>query len=217
MDISTVSNYMSESLTQKKAVLTEKSEAAHKTEDSKKAASDKEVKQEAAAVVEKSQEEQKVTYSKKAGKVDYDTIQKLKQEAEDRTAQLRSLVEKLLLKQGKTFDDSMDMYQLIREGKLEVDEETRLQAQKDIAEDGYWGVEQTSERLFSFAKALAANDPEQAEKMTEAFERGFEEAKKQWGGELPEICNQTREAFLKKMDDWKKGNDSSTEGKTEVK
>ena len=40
-----------------------------------------------------------------------------------------------------------------------MDEKTRLQAQKDIAEDGYWGVEQTSERLVSFAKALSGGDP----------------------------------------------------------
>jgi len=203
MDVNKVSRYLSESLSQKKAASAKESGNEADVKKDENTAVKKEAKKDEAVIVEKSKNEKEVTYSKTAGKVDYETIQKLKQEADARTAQLRSLVEKLLLKQGKTLDDSLDMYELIRTGKLEVDEETRLQAQKDIAEDGYWGVEQTSERMFSFAKALAGDNPEQADKMVEAFEEGYAQAKKQWGGELPEICSKTRDAFLKKMDAWK--------------
>ena len=45
----------------------------------------------------------------------------------------------MLLKQGKTLSNANDIYSLLREGKVEVDDETRAQAKKDIAEDGYWG------------------------------------------------------------------------------
>ena len=38
----------------------------------------------------------------------------------------------------------------------------KAQAQKDIDEDGYWGVKQTSQRLFDFASALAGDDVENA-------------------------------------------------------
>ena len=95
------------------------------------------------------------------------------------------------------------MYDLIRTGKLQVDDETRLQAQKDIAEDGYWGVEQTSDRLFSFATALAGYDKEKADEMVEAFKKGYAEAEKKWGGKLPDICQRTYDTFIKKMDEWK--------------
>lgn len=141
---------------------------------------------------------------------DTKTIEKLKAEAEKRTEQLRNLVEKLLLKQGEKFTDATEMYQLLREGKLKVDPETAAQAQADIAEDGYYGVKQTSDRLFSFAIALTGGDPSKAAEMKEAFIKGYEDAKKAWGGELPEICEETYEATIKKFDDWL--NESQTEG-----
>ena len=82
-------------------------------------------------------------------------IAQLKADAEQRTAQLRSLVESMILKQNKTFQvgtlTDEKMFEMLRKGELEVSPEVRAQAQADIAEDGYWGIEQTSERLFSFA------------------------------------------------------------------
>lgn len=45
-------------------------------------------------------------------------------------------------------------------GDFTVDAATKAQAQKDISEDGYYGVKQTSERLFDFASALAGDDVE---------------------------------------------------------
>ena len=152
------------------------------------------------AVYEKNTEEgtKKVVY-----KQDTATITQLKAEAEKRTKQLRDLVEKMLLKQGQSFDES-NMYQLLREGKVEVDAETAAQAKADIAEDGYWGVNQTSDRLVSFAKALTGGDPDKVDEMIDAVKEGFEQAAKAWGGELPDICKQTLDAALEKLDEWKK-------------
>ncbi len=153
-----------------------------------------------------------VTYKKsdvteqKIYKRDEATVTKLKEEAEKRTQSLRDLVEKMLLKQGQTYTNATDIYALLREGKLEVDPQTRAQAQKDIAEDGYWGVEQTSDRLVSFAKALTGGDPSKADEMMKAVKKGFEEAKKAWGGELPEISKNTLDASIKKLEAWRDGN-----------
>ncbi|QHQ60395.1 hypothetical protein Ana3638_06085 [Anaerocolumna sedimenticola] len=162
------------------------------------------------AVYEKSADEgtKKVVY-----KQDTATISQLKADAEKRTRQLRNLVEKMLLKQGQTFDEST-MYQLLREGKVPVDEETAAQAKADIAEDGYWGVNQTSDRLVSFAKALTGGDPDKIDEMIDAVKKGFEQATKTWGGELPDICKQTLDTTMKKLDEWKKsaaGQDSAAE------
>ncbi len=154
---------------------------------------------ESAAVYEKSETATK----NKIYKRDSATIDRLVEEANKRTQSLRDLVQKMLMKQGQTFDESTDIYSLLREGKVEVDPETRAQAQKDIAEDGYWGVEQTSDRLVSFAKALSGGDPSKADEMMKAVQKGFEEATKAWGGELPDISKRTLEATIKKMETWR--------------
>lgn len=153
---------------------------------------------------------------KKTVKRDTQTIEKLMAEAEQRTAQLRSLVEKMLLKQGQKFTSLADTFDMIKEGTLEVDDETAKEAAKEVADDGYWGVEQTSERLFSFAKALAGNDPAYADTMLEALQKGYDDAAKAWGGELPEICQKTLEAAQKKINDWKEGKTSEAETTTEA-
>jgi len=74
-------------------------------------------------------------------------------------------------------------------------------------------VEQTSERLFSFAKALAGNDPTKADSMLDALQKGFDEATKCWGGELPEICQKTLAATQKKLTDWRDGITEETDSK----
>ncbi|MCR5322608.1 MAG: hypothetical protein K6E85_05005 [Lachnospiraceae bacterium] len=136
----------------------------------------------------------------KEHKVDQETIDRLMAEADERHAQLKGLVEKLLLKQGGTWDISQGLANAYR--KLEVDEETVEQAQKDIAEDGYWGVEQTSDRILDFAKALAGTDPTMAEKMLDAIKEGFKQAGIEWGEDLPEISQKTMDATYKKVNDW---------------
>lgn len=130
------------------------------------------------------------------------TIARLKADMERREQQLHDLVRKMLLKQGQTFE-SIDIYHLLREGKVEIDPETAKQAKEDISEKGYWGIEQTSERLVSFAKALAGGDPDKADEMIAAVRKGYEEAAKAWGGELPEICKQTIETTIEKLNAWK--------------
>lgn len=145
------------------------------------------------------------------------TVQRLKADHERRTQSLKELVERMLLKQGKAYTEGTNIFALIREGKLEVDPETRLQAQKDIADDGYWGVEQTSNRLVSFAIALSGGDPSKADLMIEAVKKGFEEAERIWGGKLPDISYKTLEAVIKKLEAWRDGlSEDSEENDTKV-
>lgn len=139
-------------------------------------------------------------------------VAKLKADAEERTAQLKSIVEKLISKQGQTIgtaDD--DMWKFLAKGDFEVDAETKAQAQADIADDGYWGVEQTSDRILDFAKALAGDDADKADELLEAFKKGFEEATKSWGDDLPDISQRTYDAVVKKFEAWKNGTEDETE------
>ena len=87
----------------------------------------------------------------------------------------------------------------MREGRVEVDAETKAQAQADIAEDGYWGVNATSDRIIDFAKALTGGDPSKLNDMMEAFKKGYEQAEKTWGGKLPEISQKTYDAVIEKF------------------
>lgn len=156
-----------------------------------------------AAVFEKSADAaQKQEKLPKEHKVDTETIEKLKADADARYAQLRGIVEKLLLKQSGTVSNSEGLASMYK--KLEVDPETQKQAQEDISEDGYWGVEQTSDRILDFAKALAGEDPEIAKSMLEAIKEGFKQAEDAWGEELPGLSKDTMEATLKKVNDWLK-------------
>ena len=155
-----------------------------------------------AAVYEASDATAKAS-SDKVYKKDPDLVNKLKADAEARTQQLQDIVNKLLTKQGSTIDAALGLKKFYE--NLEVDEETRAQAKKDIAEDGYWGVKQTSERIFDFAKALTGGDPAQMEKMRDAFEKGFKQATKTWGDKLPDISQRTRDAVNKLFDDYAAG------------
>lgn len=138
--------------------------------------------------------------TKKTYKPDINLINKLKADADARTAQLRSLVEQMMGKQVNAYGEANDIWQFLREGNNTVDPATKAQAQADIAEDGYWGVNQTSDRIIQFATALTGGDPSKIEEMRDAFVKGFKMAEKTWGGELPDISQRTYDAVMEKFD-----------------
>lgn len=196
MAINPVNNYTTPT-TAKTAAYTKK--AAESTENKKP-------QEESGVIYEKSSDDKTVTK-----KTNHALVAKLKADAEQRTAQLRSLVEKMMAKQGQTIGKADDMWRFLADGNFTVDAATKAQAQADIAEDGYWGVEQTSDRIVDFAKALSGNDPEKADMLLDAFKKGFEEATKSWGKKLPEISQRTYDAVVEKFDAWKNGGTAETE------
>ena len=127
-------------------------------------------------------------------------VNKMKADAEAHAKQLQNIVQQLMGKQGETFNTANGIWSFLASGDFTVDAATKAQAEKDIAEDGYWGVEQTSSRIVDFATALTGGDPSKIEDMREAFKKGYEQAEKTWGGELPEISKQTYDAVMEKFD-----------------
>ena len=136
-------------------------------------------------------EPSKKTESKDTSKVnDYQSvIKQMKGELSSKNQQLQNLVDQLLIK----------------DGKVDVDPATIAQAQKDVADDGYWGVDKTSDRLVDMAKALSGGDSSKADTLIAAIKKGFDQAADAWGGELPEICQKTIDAAVQKLNDWKSG------------
>lgn len=155
--------------------------------------------EENAAVYEASSKTEKKAYVK-----DTDTIAKMKAEAEEKTAQFRELVQKLISQQASTSEIADAIWRQFANGEFTATEDIINQAKEDISEDGYWGVEQTSQRIFDFAKALSGGDPEKMDEMLEAFKKGYDQATKAWGKELPDISSKTYDSVMKKFDDYKK-------------
>ena len=144
--------------------------------------------------------ETKTDSVKKTYTPDTNLINKLKADADARTQQLRSLVEQMMSKQANTYGNANDIWQFLRSGNYTVDPATKAQAQADIAEDGYWGVNQTSDRIIQFATALTGGDPDKIEEMRAAFQKGYKQAEETWGGSLPEISQKTYDAVMEKFD-----------------
>ena len=130
---------------------------------------------------------------------DYSSIvASMKKELSSKNEQLQNLVTQLLGKQAGKYTKLADLFK-----NINADPATIEQAKKDIGEDGYWGVEQTSERMVSMAKALSGGNPEYADKMIAAIKKGFDQATEAWGEDLPDICKNTIDAAVKKMEDWR--------------
>jgi hypothetical protein len=138
--------------------------------------------------------------TKKTYKPNTALVNKMKADAEARTSQLKSLVEQMISKQGKTLGQADSIWSFLAGGDFTVDPATKAQAQKDIAEDGYWGADQTSTRIVDFATALTGGDPDKIEKMRSAFEKGFKQATGAWGSKLPDLSQQTYDAVMEKFD-----------------
>ena len=127
-------------------------------------------------------------------------IAQLKSDTEQRMAQMQSLVTKMFAKQGITIGTADDMWKALANGNFTADASTIAQAKEDISED----------RLLDFAVALSGGDEENMKKMVSAVEKGFKEATKSWGKDLPSISNDTYSATMKKFDQWFSDNGYST-------
>lgn len=172
-----------------------KTENVAKTDEAKTA-------EESGAVYEKSAEpEKKATYSinKMSAEDRAALVKQLKQDEVNRRNQLTSLVQKMFNGQAGV-SKLADLFST--DNLKNVSASDIAQAKEDISEDGYWGVKQTSQRLFDFAAALAGDDVEKMKEMQAAMEKGFKQATKAWGGELPGICHDTMNAANKLFDDY---------------
>lgn len=129
-------------------------------------------------------------------------VNKLLGEADAAKNQLLSYVQETLMGQGNALAASDDVWKFLASGNYTVDDAAREEAQKAIDEGGYWSVEKTSDRIVEFAKALTGGDPSKASAMVDAIEKGFKEATKAWGKDMPDITKNTYDSVMKKMDEW---------------
>ena len=158
---------------------------------------------ETAVVYEKSKETDTVKTNSN-NKVDREAIiAQIKAENDARINQMQELVRKMMQGQGNALAQSDDIWSFLASCDYTVTEAAKLQAQEDISENGYWGVEQTSQRILDFAKALSGGDVSKADLLLDAFKKGYEEATGAWGKELPSISKDTYKAVEEKFAAWK--------------
>lgn len=69
-----------------------------------------------------------------------------------------------------------------------------------VAEDGYFGVTKTAQRLADFVILGGGNDLGKLQAGREGIIKGFTEAEKIWGGELPDLSHQTLDKALAMID-----------------
>ena len=171
---------------------------------------------ETAVVYEKSNETETVKGNKNNAVDREAIIAQMKADTEARMTQMQDLVRRMMQGQGNALAQTDDIWSFLASGDYTVTEAAKLQAQEDISEDGYWGVEKTSERILDFAKALSGGDVSKADMLLDAFKKGYEEATGAWGKELPEISKKTYEAVEEKFAAWKAEANKPTEVAPEV-
>lgn len=112
---------------------------------------------------------------------------------------LRGLVLNLLREQGI---DSLIATKEADGSVIDIGQIDQEEARALVADDGYFGIDQTSDRIVNFAIGMAGGDPSRLAAIKEGVNKGFNEALEAFGGQLPEISYQTYDAVMNKLDDW---------------
>lgn len=134
--------------------------------------------------------------SKSALALTYTSDVNITERAGNSYGMLQNLVANLLKEQG------IDTQILTGDTSLDIASISPEDAQELIADDGYFGVEQTSDRIFHFAVGVAGGDPSRIDAIREGIDNGFSEALEAFGGWLPDISYATYDTVMEKLDNW---------------
>ncbi len=153
---------------------------------------------------EKTTENSEETEEGKFYTYDAETVNRLLAESEDKITQFKNLLKMLLGKQN----EKAEIGQLPVEGNenynLTVDDEGNIvfseEALKEVGldefdEDGYWGAEQTAQRIFDMAVAFAGTNQSLLGTMKDSIAKAFSECEEIFGGEgkLADVSYKTRD------------------------
>jgi len=85
------------------------------------------------------------------------------------------------------------------EGKP-IAELSQSEATDLVSEDGFFGIDQTSQRIAGFVINGSGGDESMMRAGREGMLQGFKEAEQMWGGTLPEISQKTMQKALEMVD-----------------
>lgn len=120
----------------------------------------------------------------------------------NKNALMQDMVQEMLTGQARKHGKSNPMSEL-EEIIRSYAEEAEKTADGD---ENYWNAENTANRILDFAKSLAGDDQKNIESLRKAFEKGFGESEKVFGGKgkLPSVSYETYDLVQKGFDDWSK-------------
>ena len=103
----------------------------------------------------------------------------------------------------KIFEEQGILVRIDSEGEpVNFRDITPEKARELISDEGYLGIEQTSDRIVQFALSISGNDTSRFEELKASIEKGFKMASDALGGGLPEISMKTYDAVMDKLDAW---------------
>lgn len=138
------------------------------------------------------------------GAADPAEVQRLWSETNHMTESIRSLIQSLI---GRDNATGQGFWAIRAEGLRNISEADRLRAQELVSDEGFFGVEQTTDRIMGFARALVGENAseEQIERMRNAVQRGFDDVARLFGGfnNLPQVTRDTHAAVMAAFDEWR--------------
>jgi hypothetical protein len=136
-----------------------------------------------------------------SGKIEFDDFKKIKEKSENEIKAFEKFIDKIFSYQGNYAIRTKKSITKI-ESKLNSEEINETENGKTEI-SGYWSAKETSERILEFSKKISGNNPEKFDMLIDAFKQGFEEAKKCFGGKLPEVCNDTYDLVIQGFENMK--------------
>ncbi len=109
---------------------------------------------------------------------------------------LQGLVANLLKEQG------IETKITTENGEIDISTVTPQEAKDLTGDDGYFGVDKTSDRIVKLAITIAGGDPSRIDAIKKGVDKGFQEALKAFDGKLPDISYDTYDAVMEKLDKW---------------
>ncbi|MEA2050869.1 MAG: hydrogenase-4 component G [Campylobacterota bacterium] len=101
---------------------------------------------------------------------------------------------------GEEIEGQLSLKDLGYDGKP-ITELSEEEAKELISDDGFFGVENTSQRVADFVFSFAGDDLDILQQGRDGIVQGFEDAKQMWGDDLPEISYETQEKTLALIDE----------------
>lgn len=141
--------------------------------------------------------------SSSASSVTLEDAQKSKLSGKDISNSYLAEYQKEMMAQSRaTFGKQADTFRLADIGYTgkPIGELSQDEAKALVADDGFFGIAQTSARIADFVINGAGDDLSKLQAGRSGMLQGFGEAEKLWGGKLPEISYTTMQKALEKVD-----------------
>ncbi|MDD5400282.1 MAG: hypothetical protein PHQ93_03735 [Sulfurimonas sp.] len=98
------------------------------------------------------------------------------------------------------YDDFQTFLKDIGYNGKPIAELSKKEATELVSEDGFFGINQTSQRIADFVINGAGKDEDRFRAGREGMIQGFKEAEEMWGGKLPEISQKTMDRAIEMVD-----------------